>query len=617
MELQQLYKQLLELRRRALLLEKSYAQKAAPGKLPPSASNLLHYLSVRQQDIRPLQWLLSHHGFSSLGDIEPYTMARLNAVISLLGKIAGEEVIHPVVPVDDELGPQLLSRHSEALLGPEPENRAARIMVTMPTVAAENSSLIDDLLAAGMNVMRVNCAHDSPDGWQAMVNHLTVAKQNQSKHCCVQADLAGPKLRTGNIQSSGQVIKLKPRRDLYGHVLQPHIVALLYSEEQALPRNVQSKLVLNNEFLERCKSGCEIEFEDCRGQKRVLSVVAAGGAQFDGFVAELYQTAYLSNKTQLKIKHNLKGTVKKVVWGNVLNIPDVVQPILLQKGDQLVLTRDSLAGSHARTDHFGKAVITPARIHCTLPEAFEQVKAGHQVWFDDGKMGGIVKKNTGAEILVDMTHTAPEGNKLREEKGINFPDTRLNIPALTEKDLENLTVVSQWADIIALSFVRCAEDVRALHEKLVQLDKPNIGIVLKIENRQAFESLPSILLEGIKLGRPFGVMIARGDLAVEVGFERLSEVQQEILWLCEAAHVPVVWATQILESMAKRGLPSRAEVSDAGMGVMAECAMLNKGPYILETVALLKGILQRMDGHYHKRRATLRKLTVAEFDPPH
>jgi len=140
-----------------------------------------------------------------------------------------------------------------------------------------------------------------------------------------------------------------------------------------------------------------------------------------------------------------------------------------------------------------------------------------------------------------------------------------------------------------------------------------LGVVLKIENRQAFENLPRILLAGLRHGRPLGVMIARGDLAVELGFERLSEVQQEILWLCEAAHIPVIWATQILESMAKKGVPSRAEVTDAAMAVVAECVMLNKGPYIVETVVMLRDILARMDQHYHKRRATLRPLSVARL----
>jgi pyruvate kinase len=139
-----------------------------------------------------------------------------------------------------------------------------------------------------------------------------------------------------------------------------------------------------------------------------------------------------------------------------------------------------------------------------------------------------------------------------------------------------------------------------------------MGVVLKIENRQAFENLPRILLASLH-SPPIGVMIARGDLAVEVGFERLSEVQQEILWICEAAHVPVIWATQILEGMAKKGAPSRAEVSDATMSILAECAMLNKGPNIVETVRFLSGIIDRMDEHYVKRRATHRKLSVAEL----
>ena len=103
-----------------------------------------------------------------------------------------------------------------------------------------------------------------------------------------------------------------------------------------------------------------------------------------------------------------------------------------------------------------------------------------------------------------------------------------------------------------------------------------------------------------------GVMIARGDLAVECGYERLAEVQEEILWCAEAAHMPVIWATQVLESLAKTGLPSRAEISDAGLGVRAECVMLNKGPYITQAIHTLDDILKRMGGHQAKKRPLLR-----------
>ena len=105
-----------------------------------------------------------------------------------------------------------------------------------------------------------------------------------------------------------------------------------------------------------------------------------------------------------------------------------------------------------------------------------------------------------------------------------------------------------------------------------------------------------------------GVMIARGDLAVECGYERLAEVQEEILWCAEAAHMPVIWATQVLESLAQTGLPSRAEISDAGLGVRAECVMLNKGPFINEAIHTLDDILRRMGGHQAKKRPLLRAL---------
>jgi pyruvate kinase len=119
-----------------------------------------------------------------------------------------------------------------------------------------------------------------------------------------------------------------------------------------------------------------------------------------------------------------------------------------------------------------------------------------------------------------------------------------------------------------------------------------------------------MLLEAMK-NPGCGVMIARGDLAVELGFERLAEVQEEILWLCEAAHVPAIWATQVLESLAKQGSPTRAEITDAAMGNRAECVMLNKGPHILEAVNALNDILKRMETHQLKKMSMLRELRLA------
>jgi pyruvate kinase len=133
--------------------------------------------------------------------------------------------------------------------------------------------------------------------------------------------------------------------------------------------------------------------------------------------------------------------------------------------------------------------------------------------------------------------------------------------------------------------------------------------VLKIETRAGFRALPRLLLSALR-SPPLGVMVARGDLGVEVGFERLAEVQEEILWLAEAAHVPVIWATQVLDTLARKGLPSRAEVTDAAMAGRAECVMLNKGPHVASAVRFLDNVLRRMSGHQAKKTPVLRQLEV-------
>jgi pyruvate kinase len=184
---------------------------------------------------------------------------------------------------------------------------------------------------------------------------------------------------------------------------------------------------------------------------------------------------------------------------------------------------------------------------------------------------------------------------------------------LTGSDREQLAFIAEHADLLGLSYVQCVGELTATldaleaHEKRGPGKRP--GLVLKIETRQAFSELPQMLLSALGR-RPLGVMIARGDLALEVGFERLAEVQEELLWLCEAAHVPVIWATAVLERLAKRGLPTRAEVTDAAMSERAECVMLNKGEHIVEAVAFLDGILKRMEAHQRKKSARLRPLRV-------
>ncbi|HSQ08066.1 MAG TPA: pyruvate kinase, partial [Chromatiaceae bacterium] len=297
--------------------------------------------------------------------------------------------------------------------------------------------------------------------------------------------------------------------------------------------------------------------------------------------------------------------------GTLGPLPEVSVPITLRVGDTLLLTRGEVPGCPAQFDAQGQVAVH-ARIPCTLEAVFDTARPGQPIWFDDGKIGGRILANDEGAIRVEITQAAPQGSKLRAEKGINLPETDLDIPALTAKDLADLAVMAPLVDMVGLSFVRTPADVLALHEQMQALGAAHLGTVLKIETRQGFENLPMILLASLR-HPPVGVMVARGDLAVEVGFERLAEVQEEILWLCEAAHIPVIWATQVLEGMAKRGIPSRAEVSDAALAVRAECVMLNKGPYIVETVEFLDSVLERMSGHQVKRRPVSRRLAVSQL----
>jgi pyruvate kinase len=236
------------------------------------------------------------------------------------------------------------------------------------------------------------------------------------------------------------------------------------------------------------------------------------------------------------------------------------------------------------------------------------------VWLDDGKIGGVVERSEADRLHVRITQARPGGENLRGDKGINLPDSALRLPALTDKDLEDLAFAAEHADLVGLSFVNTVADVLALQERLAASGPGRPGIVLKIETRRAFEQLPALLLEAMRTP-PVGVMIARGDLAVECGYERLAEAQEEILWICEAAHCPVIWATQVLESLAKDGLPSRAEITDAAMGHRAECVMLNKGPHIVRAVEVLDDILRRMQTHQKKKRPMLRELRLARSYP--
>jgi pyruvate kinase len=235
---------------------------------------------------------------------------------------------------------------------------------------------------------------------------------------------------------------------------------------------------------------------------------------------------------------------------------------------------------------------------------------GESIWFDDGKIGGVIRSVNPDAIEVEITRARTKGENLWADKGINLPDSKLRLPSLTEEDVAHLPFVARHADLVGYSFVRSESDVEQLQAHLSRVGGEHLGIILKIETRQAFESLPHLLLAAMRSAAA-EVMIARGDLAVECGYERTGELQEEIMWMAEAAHMPVIWVTQVLENVAKTGQPSRAEITDAAMAERAECVMLNKGPYVVQAVQMLDDVLTRMQAHQTKKVSLLRQLNLA------
>jgi pyruvate kinase len=432
--------------------------------------------------------------------------------------------------IDLEAGAALLKSPTDELLGNASSDLQTRTVVTMPAEAATDFALVRGLVEAKMDCARINCAHDDPSVWLRMIENIRRTERLTQRRCKVLMDLAGPKIRTGPVESPAEVVKVKPQRDAYGAVTAAARI-WLYAVERPEPAPLASaaRIGTSLDWRRGLRRGMVFAFKDARGAKRTFAIADASER---GAWALLTQTAYIVPPTDAAIDFSI--------------------------GDRLIIA------------------------------------------------GSIVSADTD-RLLVRIERTPAKGGKLRADKGINLPQSELKVPALSSRDMADVQFIAKHADIVALSLVNSPDDVALLPRTLANLNQRELAVVAKIETRRAFRNLSSILLALLR-STQCGVMIARGDLAVECGFERLEE---EILWLCEAAHLPVIWATQVLENLAKKGLPSRAEITDAAMSNRAECVMLNKGPHVIEAVRALRGILRRMQSHQQKKRSMLRELELA------
>ena len=552
-----------------------------------SAVNLLHYRALRSFDLRKLQKKLGNMGLSRLAKSQSHVMASLQTTRSILKALVENEPIQTIPEQDDfKYGNDALKSNAKQLLGYRKKSRRTRIMVTMPSSAADDYQLVHDILEAGMNCARVNCAHDSPEVWKRIIDNVRQASKQLDKKCKIAMDLAGPKIRTGAIEAGPKVLKIRPKKDLRGQIVQALEIWIGYEPREGYPHVPIARQ--DYQYL----TGTEtLYFRDARGKKRSFPLILK---ENNGFIAYCEQTTVIESGLQMYTDKKRNSTPIKIG-----ELPAQEVPLLLKNGDALKITKAPIIGKGATYDEGGQLVAS-AHISCTAPAIFDEVYPGERILFDDGKIEGVIRTVHPDELLIEIVHAADGGAKLRADKGINLPDSKLTISGLTAKDRKDLEFVVQHADVINFSFVNRPQDVRELFEALEALDAKNKqGIILKIETQSGFNQLTEILLEAMH-NYPTGVMIARGDLAIECGWNNIGRVQEEILSLCQAAHVTDIWATQVLEGLAKRGLPSRAEITDAVMAQRADCVMLNKGPYILEAIQLLDTILTDMEPYWEK-----------------
>lgn len=567
-----------------------------------SRDNLLAYLVLRDHDLQDIQLELADLGLSSLGRLESNVLSCFRKVMTHLGVVPAEL---PYAPPDFAQARALLSQRSRSLLGRPREGRGTRIMVTLDASILQQPNLLEALLVQGMDIARINCAHDSAEEWAHIIHavryaeeRLTLRGAGVGRQCRIIMDLAGPKVRTGPMLLETRPVKLSVPKDARGRPRR--ILEGILDSEAAQTCKIRRPgeppqfviAVPRQSGIGRLELGEELRFADARGRQRVLRVIERLSPTAQR--VSLDRTAYLQEGIELRASDGRTFTV-----GAVSQQPVDVR---IKAGDRLRLYRDPQRPGHP------PAGGQPAGISCTLPDALRFVEPGHRVFIDDGKIAAVV--TDADEECLHLEVTGPNVPvRLRPEKGLNFPDSALRVPAFTPQDRKDLAFIVKHATAVAMSFINRVEDLHELRAALQELGHPDLGIVLKIETKEAIHHLAQLILAGLDAPK-FGIMIARGDLAVEVGFENLSLVQEDILCLCEAAHVPVIWATQVLESLAKSGMAARPEITDAAMGQRAECVMLNKGEHILDAVKTLSELLSSEERHRIKKRQVFRDITA-------
>jgi pyruvate kinase len=538
-----------------------------------SKINVCAFRSFQKRMDAELENKMIEEGLSSTHNLIPHVLYSLNKMVV---NLSGEDGVEPdpasyVHPAEANSS---RAHRRQGLFGGTGSENIPCIMVTLDRSMLVKPDIFSKLLTGGMNIARINCAHDDIHVWTALIEQLKMAEENSGckDTCKIYMDLAGPKIRIGELAKEKTDLTITVDRanenSQYGY---------LVCKGHTLSHNDLSFLLTaaNCEDFTYIDDNTSILFKDSRGKNRMLTVVHT--VHSSCLMVKLNKTASFNEHTKL--------ICKKEQW-TLTNFEEVPAAIVLKRDDVLrIYKSDRYQGRPARGN-------LPASIGISLPKALYNVRLGDNVYMDDGKISGkvigIEKDFIETKILTPLSEAA----KVKAGKGINLPDSfvYLNVPALTESDITTLNFIHEKADIIGLSFVHRPQDLKKLADYLGSLTDRSIGIVAKIETKESIRHLTNIIFEGMDF-KHFGIMIARGDLAVELGYSKLARVQQDILDLCRAAHLPVIWATGVLEKMTKKGIPARTELTDVFAGAKADCIMLNKGQHIADSVIFIKKVM--------------------------
>ncbi|OQP07493.1 pyruvate kinase [Geobacillus sp. 46C-IIa] len=545
-----------------------------------SRDQLLAYLYMKEHMPPDLMEDLEEEGLLLDGQ-EPHLIATVEQFLTYLRTPfdRGKEIR----TVTRNEAKRLIDERTEAMFGPCAHSRRTRIMVTMDEAWADEPDIIERLLLYGMDIARINCAYGSPETWETLAAVIRRAEERLQqqllgKRCRIYMDLPGPKIRVDRLAVHTGPVKLTVPKNEYGEPVQPLAGIISFGSSQPLsplPHDVSFILQLTAEEEAVVEQGDDLFFADVRGRKRKLKVIEQMGPSC--FKVLLSRTAYVQKGMKLWCGP------RSFTLSSALFIP---MKAFIKTGTPLYIYFDDAQFAAAK-DERGVKMTT------TLAKAWRNVRAGDRLYLNDGQILARVVKVHGQCVEAKVIADGGKQKTIKQGTGIHLPDSfvHLTVPPLTDRDLELIPFIAEHADMVGLSFVHTPYDLRKLYRLLSEQGASSLSVIAKIETREALHNLARIVLEGLKLPA-FGVMIARGDLALEVGFEHMAATQREILTLCRAAHIPVIWATQVLEQLAKKGLPSRAEISDVSLGKQAQCVMLNKGAHIAEAVRVLASLLE-------------------------